>query len=270
MKIAVAGLVNKDKAEGDEGYIDFSFIDDIFTKIVNNTAIVTDVETAREFGAINGKVQGVQLENATILVGLISEMILDTNGLIFNILDLAGLDLEDEKNATVKTIIEKITGDNKYVVLEVLLNYFNHYDVEADAIEFLSFKAKSYDYDTYTDGSTLTARKVRRAIKKLDKALLALIPDLLPLLENVEFLKGALASVKDETNGYAGVTLAKVVEAILADLALKDENALVLPGETLELKEAIVITNTSTIIEYDLNFNELRTIDMVESLKSVE
>lgn len=31
------------------------------------------------------------------------------------------------------------------------------------------------------------------------------------------------------------------------DLALKDENALVLPGETLELKEAIVITNTSTI-----------------------
>lgn len=31
------------------------------------------------------------------------------------------------------------------------------------------------------------------------------------------------------------------------DLALKDDNALVLPGATLELKEAIVITNASTI-----------------------
>ena len=219
----IDGLVNKDKTAEDEGYIDFAFLDGIFTEIVNNTAVVGDVDTVREFGAVNGKVEGVQLENATVLVGLISDMILAEGGLIFEILDLAGLDLEAEENATVAGIIEDITGDNRYKVLEVLLNYFNHYEVENDAIEFLEFKGESYDYDSYTDGSTLTSRKVRRAIKKLDQAILAVIPDLLPMLEEVAFLEGALSKVKKADGTYKGVTLDQVVDALLNDLLFKDE-----------------------------------------------
>ena len=104
---------------------------------------------------------------------------------------------QDVSIATVVSIIDGISGaENKYCVLEVLVNYFNHYDVENDLLEYLSFEEKSYDYDTYSVDSNLTARKVRRAIKKLDKALLALIPDLLPLLENVAFLKSTLDNIK--------------------------------------------------------------------------
>lgn len=44
------------------------------------------------------------------------------------------------------------------------------------------------------------------------------------------------------------------------DLALKNENALVLPGETLELKEAIVITNSSTI-DTELRIKAVCTYD---------
>lgn len=147
-----------------------------------------------------------------------------------DILDLAGVDLEDEANATIKTVIDGITGANRYTILQVLLNYFNHYEVEGKLIEYLSFDEHTFDYETYTTDSTLTARKVRRAIKKLDQAILAIIPDLLPMLEEVEFLKGALASVKDETNGYAGVTLKQVVEAILTDLAFNDDTMSMLIG----------------------------------------
>ncbi|MBO7319388.1 MAG: hypothetical protein J6V06_05135, partial [Clostridia bacterium] len=235
----INGLVNKDKASTDEGYIDFSFLNFgteeapvyIFTEIVNNTAEIGDVDTKREFGALRGKVKGVQTSNADILVGLISHMILADativdgaykyeDGLLKTIFDIFNIELND----TVQTIIDGITGENCYNVLEVLLNYFNHYDVENDLLEYLSFEDKSFDYETYSVDSNLTARKVRRAIKKLDKAILALIPDLLPMLEEVAFLKGALDNIKAKNNGtYTGVTLADVVEALLTDLAFKDD-----------------------------------------------
>ncbi len=54
------------------------------------------------------------------------------------------------------------------------------------------------------------------------------------------------------------------------DLALKDEKALVLPGETLELKEAIVITNTSTI-DSELRVRAVCTYDgQTESFPWIE
>ena len=234
----IKGLV-KDK--------DLSFLDGIFSRIVAETVAIGNVETARYFGAttIGDKryVKGVSAERANTIVKIISEIVLADDGLIFDILEVVGVDLADEKNATIKTVIDGITGDNRYCILQVLLNYFNHYDVENIALEYLSFEKLDYSYETYSVDSNLTARKVRRAIKKLDQAILAVIPDLLPMLEEVELLKGALDSVKGD-DGYTGVTLAMVVEALLTDLAFNNQMMNTIVGAVINAIGGLDILDT--------------------------
>ncbi len=247
----------KDEATGETK---LPFLEGFFADLVSRTCAITDVKTMRYFGAIGGDqrtVKGVKATRANTLVQLISEMVLAENGLIFDILDLAKADWATDE--TIKTVIEGITGENRYCILEVLLNYFNHYDVEGSIIDYLSFDAKTYDYETYAVDTTLTARKVRRAIKKLDKAILALIPDILPMLEEVDLLKGTCDAIKAKNNGsYDGVTLADVVEALLTDLAFNDETMDMLIGTIVGLlggDAAGTITDLAPVLSELLDVN---------------
>ena len=70
------------------------------------------------------------------------------------------------QDGIVKTIIDNITGENRYNVLKVLLAYFNDYTVKPMPLEYMSFEKIDYPYETYTDSTTLTSRKLRRAIRE--------------------------------------------------------------------------------------------------------
>ena len=169
-------------------------INGLFKDIVAKTCKITEVETKRVYTATEkgGKyyVTGVVANRADTLIQIISETLLGGTTLQ-TILTSVAPTLDLSEGSTVKTILDAVTGDNRYVIFKVLLTYFNNYDVNAMVLEYLSFDKVEYAYETFMDGSTLTQRKLRRSIRKLDKSLLTIIPELMPILEENETFKPA-------------------------------------------------------------------------------
>lgn len=173
LEAIIKGAIEKSGKDIDLGFN----IDGIFKMIVEKCCKISDVETVRFFGAdvqTSGKrtVKGVTANRADTLIQIVAETIL-SGDLIKNLLGAFGVALDD----TISTIIDAVTGENRYVILKVLLKYFNEYDVEEMVLEYLSFEKVNYDYSTYVDGTWLTQRKLRRALRKLDGSILSAVPD---------------------------------------------------------------------------------------------
>ena len=235
-------------------------INGLFKDIVAKTCKITDVETKRVFTATekNGKnyVTGVVANRADTLIQIISETLLGGKTLE-TILKSVAPDLDLSEGSTVKTILDAVTGENRYVILRVLLTYFNNYDVNTMVLEYLSFDKVEYAYDTFMDGSLLTQRKLRRSIKKLDKSLLTLIPQLAPMLEENATFKALLDKVGGD---ISHMSVKEFVHELLEEYALNDKmmttimGALIglLGGEELEGTLSTVLPLVKQIIDVDL------------------
>lgn len=208
---------------GEKVEIDLGFpINGVFKMIIEKCCTITDVETARHFGATAGKggvrtVKGIKIDRANTLIGIISEIVLGGD-LLKNLLGALGVTVDD----TVGSILDAVTGENKYVIFQILLKYFNEYDVETMILEYLSFEKIDYIYSEYLDGTVLSQRKIRRAIKKLDASINSAIPGLIPMLadlikdnETFENLLATLASKNVQS-------LKDVVDELLLHFAFKD------------------------------------------------
>ena len=199
----------------------------LFESILELTCRIVDVETVRLFGSTDEEgrfpnlprtVKGVLANRADTLVRVIGDVLLGGDLVPSIIENATGNPLE----GILKTIIGNITGDNRYNVLKVLLAYFNDYTVKPMALEYLSFDKIDYPYETYTDSTTLTSRKLRRAIRKLDKTLTTLVPELLQII----------SETLDEDNTFKilidriykkGQSLEDFVDELLEQYALKDD-----------------------------------------------
>ena len=186
----------------------------IFKWILEKTCKIEKVDTIRTYGAEHGKVWGVKANRADTLVQIISETILGGD-MLTSLLAAFGVQID----GTVQTILDAVTGENRYVIFVVLLKYFNEYDVETMIMDYLSFEKVEYAYETYVEGTKLTQRKLRRAIKKLDGSILTVLPELMPMLEEVEFIKMLL----DKVGGYHGQSLKDLVHELLQAYAFNDQ-----------------------------------------------
>jgi len=213
----------------DDEEVEITLPDNLFKTLVEKTAVVTDVRTFRFFGAEfeDGSdahdayqtwyetykaadddakeglittfgqdsddavrlIEGVQVDFAATVVYILGDLLFggEGEGILLPILD--GFGVMDDP--TVAGIIEGITGDNKYVVLQVLVNYFMHYDVESQVVEYLSFAKVDYDYNSLADTWLGGKRKIRKSLNKLDKGISTLVPTILQMLDtdNIEILK---------------------------------------------------------------------------------
>ena len=212
----------------DDEEVEITLPDNLFKTLVEKTSVVTDVRTFRFFGAeyedgTNAHatyqewlrlytepednetqatiedfedsddavrlIEGVQVDFAATVVYILGDLLFggEGEGILLPILD--GFGVMDDP--TVAGIIEGITGDNKYVVLQVLVNYFMHYDVESQVVEYLSFAKVDYDYNLLADTWLGGKRKIRKSLNKLDKGISTLVPTILQMLDtdNIEILK---------------------------------------------------------------------------------
>ncbi|MCM1543970.1 MAG: hypothetical protein NC110_01610, partial [Ruminococcus sp.] len=209
------------KAETEKNItIDLGFeIKGLFEMIIAKCCTIGDVKTVRYFGAeehSNGTrtVKGVTANRADTIIQIICETILGGD-LVKNLLNTFGVNTE----GTIDTIISAITGENRYVLIKVLLKYFNEYDVETMLLEYLSFDKIDYIYTNYIDGTNFSQRRLRRAIKKFDGSILNAVPGLIPLLEE----NATFAALLNKIGGYNGQSLKDLVHEILEAYAFNDQ-----------------------------------------------
>ena len=140
-------IIDKKNTEtGGDLEADLGFqINGLFKMIIEKCCVVTDVKTVRYFGATEttgGRtVKGVQTNAADTIMQIIADTILGGD-MIKSLLTTFGVQVND----TVTTILDAITGENKDVIIKVLLNYFFNYDVETMLLEYLSFDKIEYAY----------------------------------------------------------------------------------------------------------------------------
>ncbi|MBQ1996716.1 MAG: hypothetical protein II237_11060, partial [Clostridia bacterium] len=225
----------------------------IFRWILEKTSKIEKVDTIRKYGAVNGKVWGVDANRADTLVQIISETLLGGD-MLTTLLGSFGVKITE--GDILDTILKALTGENRYQLFVVLLTYFNEYDVETMLMDYLSFEKVEYAYETYVEGTKLTQRKLRRAIKKLDGSILTVVPELIPMLEEVEFIKMLL----DKIGGYHGQSLKDLVHELLMAYAFNDQtmNQLMglliglLGGENLEGTLSTVLPLVDQIVGIDV------------------
>ena len=254
-----------------DGTIDEKQLEGIFAWIISKTCTIEDVDTVRYFDATvksgSRQVKGVVANRADTLVQIISETLLGGD-MLTSLLNSFGVKLDD----TVKTILEAVTGENRYVIFVVLLKYFNEYDVETMVMDYLSFEKVEYAYETYVDGTKLTQRKLRRAIKKLDGSILTIVPELIPLLEENETIKALIEKI----GGYTGQSLKDLVHELLEAYAFNDQtmNQLMglliglLGGEDLEGTLSTVLPLVKDIVGIDITpygFYQATTSDAIKA-----
>ena len=212
------------------------------------------------------KYVGIKANRADTIMALLGDLLLGgETSLLEVILDIAGVKVE----GTVAEILDKVTGENRYVIIQVLLAYFFHYEVESLNMEYLSFDKVDYEYEDFKTDTKLTQRKLRRSIKKLDGTILTLVPELMPLLEENETFKAILKNFSDTSN----ITIKDIVDQLLVDYAINDDmmNTILgliiglLGGEDLASTLNTVLPLVDTLVGYDLTpagFAEAATGDV--------
>ena len=224
----------------------------IFRWILEKTCTIEKVDTIRVFGAENGKVWGINANRADTLVQIISETLLGGD-MLTTLLGSFGVVIKE--GDIIDTILKALTGENRYQLFVVLLTYFNNYDVETMLMDYLSFEKVEYAYETYIEGTKLTQRKLRRAIKKLDGSILTVVPELIPMLEEVELIKTLLEKVNKPVQ-----SLKDLVHELLVAYAFNDQtmNQLMglliglLGGENLEGTLSTVLPLVKDIVGVDV------------------
>ncbi len=223
----IEAFTNVDKLEktfddliaGTDINLGFEF-DGIFKTLIEQCCTISDVKTVRHFGATQKGaaryVKGVSSDRADTIIGIISDFILKGD-MIKSLLNQLGVKTE----GTIDTILDAVTGENRYVIFEILLKYFNEYDVETMVLEYLSFDKIDYIYSDYLDGM-LSQRKLRRAIRKLDASLNSAIPGLIPMLSDLIKDNDQVKDIVNTLTSKNVQNLSDAVEALLESFAFKD------------------------------------------------
>lgn len=239
---------------GQDIYLGFD-IDGMFELVLESCGNVVEVSTSREYGSYQAKdgsnaVLGFESSSADFIIGVVCDILLN-DYFINQIMAIYFTEVDE----TIQTLIDAVTGENRYAIVSILLLYFNEYEVSTLDFEQLSFDKIDYTYSESFFGAFLTQYKLKRSLLKVDQVALSLAPDLIDMFSESE----TIAALLDAIGGYSGQSLEDLVNELLNvyvfnDSTINEATDLVvglLSGDDLD----IILTLVDSIVGLDLTPN---------------